>query len=194
MGSLTSGYEGVMDDAWPIDRIDFATAASDDEALAVAAVADRHAFAAIYERYRTPVYRYLRARTTSDDDAQELAAMTFERALQAIDHFQPVGGGMVAWLIRIARNAHLDQMRRAARGGSAVGHQGTIATDAQDDDVILRTLVDALPATQRDAVQLRFAAGLTAREIGRVLNISEAAAQKQVERGLHALKEAYGVD
>lgn len=192
MGSLTSSYEGVMDDAWPIDRIDFA-AASDDEALAVAAVADRRAFAAIYERYRTPVYRFLRARTTSDDDAHELAAMTFERALQAIDRFQPIRGGMVAWLIRIARNAHLDQVRRAARDGATVHDEATSATEA-DDDVVLRTLVDALSATQRDAIQLRFAAGLTAREIGRVLGMSEAAAQKQVERGLLALKEAYGVD
>lgn len=193
-----------MDDTWPIDRIGVAAAtaddealaraaAADDEALARAAAADRRAFAAIYERYRTPVFRYLRARTASDDEAQELSAMTFERALQAIDRFQPVGGGMAAWLIRIARNAHLDQLRRAARGASAVAYQATSATDAEDD-VILRTLVDALPATQREAVQLRFAAGLTAREIGRVLDISEAAAQKQVERGLQALKEEYGVD
>lgn len=181
-----------MDDAWPIVRIG-AAAASDEEALARAAVADRRAFGAIYERYRTPVFRYLRARTTSDDDAQELSAMAFERALQAIDRFQPVGGGMAAWLIRIARNVHLDQIRYAARGASAVAQQATSVTGAEDD-VILRTLVDALPSTQRDAIQLRFAAGLTAREIGRVLDISEAAAQKQVERGLQALKEAYGDD
>lgn len=181
-----------MDEARPIDRIGVA-AASDDQALAKAAVADRGAFAAIYERYRTPVFRYLRARTGSDDEAKELAAVTFERALQVIDRFRPVGGGMSAWLIRIARNAHLDQLRRAGRAGSAGTQQATSLTNA-DDDVILRTLVDALPATQRDAIQLRFAAGLTAREIGRVLDISEAAAQKQVERGLQALKEAYGVD
>jgi RNA polymerase sigma factor (sigma-70 family) len=60
--------------------------------------------------------------------------------------------------------------------------------------VVLRSLIDGLPTAQRDAIQLRFAAGLTAREIGGVLGITEAAAQKQVERGLHALKEAYGVD
>jgi RNA polymerase sigma factor (sigma-70 family) len=60
--------------------------------------------------------------------------------------------------------------------------------------VVLRSLIDGLPRLQRDAIQLRFAAGLTAREIGAVLGISEAAAQKQVERGLLALKEAYGVD
>lgn len=40
----------------------------------------------------------------------------------------------------------------------------------------------------------RPAAGLTAREMGGVLGISEAAAQKQVERGLRVLKEAYGAD
>lgn len=181
-----------MDEARPIDRIGV-VAVSDDEAMASAAVADRSAFAAIYERYRTPVYRYLRARTSSDDEAQELAAMTFERALQVIDRFRPAGGGMAAWLIRIARNAHLDQLRRAGRAGSA-GTQPAVSVNKGEDDVILRTLVDALPATQRDAIQLRFAAGLTAREIGRVLDISEAAAQKQVERGLLALKEAYGVD
>lgn len=181
-----------MDDAWPIDRVGVA-AASDDAALAKAAVADRRAFAAIYERYRAPVFRYLRARTTSDDEAQELAAMTFERALQAIDRFRPAGGGMVAWLIRIARNAQFDQIRRAGHAGSAAPPRPTSVV-SDEDDVILRTLVDGLPATQRDAIQLRFAAGLTAREIGRVLDISEAAAQKQVERGLQALKEAYGDD
>jgi RNA polymerase sigma factor (sigma-70 family) len=63
-----------------------------------------------------------------------------------------------------------------------------------DDAVVLRSLIDGLTSAQRDAIQLRFAAGLTAREIGGVLGISEAAAQKQVERGLLALKEAYGVD
>jgi RNA polymerase sigma-70 factor (ECF subfamily) len=180
-----------MDDVWSIAR-PVAPAAADDEALARAAVEDRQAFAAIYERYRIPVYRYLRARTASDDDAEELAAVTFERALQAIHRFRPAGGGMVAWLVRIARNAHLDRVRHDARDATAP--RDSINATAVDDDVILRTLVDALPGSQREAIQLRFAAGLTAREIGRVLEITEAAAQKQIERGLKALKEAYGVD
>jgi len=53
--------------------------------------------------------------------------------------------------------------------------------------------VAALPPDQRDAIVLRFAAGLTAREIGDVLGKSEAASQKLVSRWLTALKEAYGV-
>ena len=182
-----------MDDALAISPAGVSD--RDDAELARAATDDRAAFAAIYERHRTPVYRYLRARTASDADAQDLAAITFERAMGAIDRFQPVGGGMVAWLIRIARNAHSDALRQQRRRGTEVASDAAApAVDPSDDAVVLRSLIDGLPGAQRDAIHLRFAAGLTAREIGGVLGMSEAAAQKQVERGLHALKEAYGVD
>ena len=167
----------------------------DDAELARAATEDRAAFAAIYERHRTPVYRYLRARTATDADAQDLTATTFERAMGAIHRFRPIGGGMVAWLIRIARNAHSDALRQQRRRRTEVASSAAEpAVDASDEAVMLRSLVDGLPIAQRDAIQLRFAAGLTAREIGGVLGISEAAAQKQIERGLRALKEAYGAD
>ena len=179
-----------MDDARTISLA--GTADADDAELARAATADRSAFMAIYERHRVPVYRYLRARTQSDADAQDLTAITFERAMGAINRFRPVGGGMAAWLIRIARNVHADAMRqRRRRGIEVLTDADTPIVAPSDDLVILRSMIDGLPDAQRDAIQLRFAAGLTAREIGGVLGISEAAAQKQVERGLAALKEAY---
>jgi RNA polymerase sigma-70 factor (ECF subfamily) len=170
----------------------------EDEAMARAATLDPKAFAVIYERHRTPVYRYLRSRTTSDDEAGELCSVTFERALNSIHRFRPTGGGMIAWLMRIARNAHIDASRRSYRqpGGSderpGDTHVGT--ESGPEDATILRTLVDTLPPNQRDAIQLRFAGGLTAREIGAVLGLSETAAQKQLERAMKALQEAYGVD
>ena len=179
-----------MDDARSISLAGVSD--GDDAELARAATRDRAAFSAIYERHRTPVYRYLRARTATDADAQDLAAITFERAMGAIHRFRPVGGGMVAWLIRIARNAHSDALRQQRRRGTPMASDtAEPAVDASDDTVVLRSLIDGLPTAQRDAIQLRFAAGLTAREIGGVLGMSEAAAQKQVERGLQALKEAY---
>jgi RNA polymerase sigma-70 factor (ECF subfamily) len=166
----------------------------DDAELARAATEDRAAFAAIYERHRTPVYRYLRARTSNEADAEDLTAATFERAMGAIHRFQPVGGGMVAWLVRIARNAHADAVRQQRRRGTSVAHESAERTTDPSNAVILRSLVEGLPSAQQDAIHLRFAAGLTAREIGGVLGLSEAAAQKLVERGLRALKEAYGDD
>jgi RNA polymerase sigma-70 factor (ECF subfamily) len=170
----------------------------EDRTMARAATRDPTAFAAIYERYRTPVYRYLRSRTASDDEAGELCAVTFERALNAINGFKPSGGGMIAWLMRIARNVHIDASRRSHRQIGRFNERPgdmSIGTESGPEDVtILRTLIRTLPPNQRDAIQLRFAGGLTAREIGAVLGMSESAAQKQLERALRALKEAYDVD
>src|SRR5687767_4514948 len=95
----------------------------EDAELARAATQDRAAFAAIYERHRTPVYRYLRARAATDADAQDLTATTFERAMAAIHRFEPAGGGMIAWLLRIARNAHSDALRHQRRRGTGVAHE-----------------------------------------------------------------------
>lgn len=125
--------------------------------MAQAARLDPTAFAAIYERHRATVYRYLRSRTTSDDAAGDLCATTFERALSAIDRFRPAGGGMLAWLLRIARNAHLDSLRRSERGTSSadfvpesVGQSHAGPEDAAE----IRSLIADLPATQRDAIQI----------------------------------------
>ena len=162
--------------------------------MARAAARDPDAFAEIYDRHRTMVYRYLRSRSASDDDAGELSAVTFERALAAIGKFKASGGGLSAWLLRIARNAHIDAARRqsirATRGGPNADAAAEPARGpALEDGIILRTLVGALPELQRDAIQLRFAAGLTAREIGAVLGVTEDAAQKHLERALRALRE-----
>lgn len=43
---------------------------------------------ALYQRHRLAVFRYLRTRTASEDDAAELTAITFERALTAMRAFE----------------------------------------------------------------------------------------------------------
>jgi RNA polymerase sigma factor (sigma-70 family) len=89
-----------------------ADVADDAEATALRARDDRTAFAALYVRHREAVYRYLRARCANDEDALELTAMTFERALAAMPRYSSRAGGVVAWLLRIARNAVIDEERK----------------------------------------------------------------------------------
>ena len=157
------------------------------------------AFEALYLRNQTAVFRYVRSRSVSDDEAAELTAVTFERAFRAFGRFRADGGGEAAWLLRIARNAAIDDARqRSRRRDRRLDDPDVSVADARvragatlEDDVALRALVAALPGRQRDAVRLRYAAGLTAREIGVVMGVSEEAAQKQLERALQALKEAY---
>lgn len=162
-----------------------------DDALVAAAQADRACFARIYERYRLPVYRFLRARGHDHDAALDLTAVTFERALVSLHRYRTRGGGLAAWLLRIARNASIDQHRRASRVRELVADDlPAMSTPGPEQATELRLLLAALPPLSRDAIALRYGAGLTAREIGDVLGKRPDAIQKIIERGLMALREA----
>ena len=169
-----------------------------DDDLALAARNDVSAFESLYVRHRSAVYRYLRTRTTNGDDAADLTALTFERAFVAIARYRPGNAGVRAWFVGIARNAAIDHGRRRLAAppperppGSDDGPEKRFVEDEAAAE--LRQRVAALPPDQRDAIVLRFVAGLTAREIGAVLGKTEAASQKLVSRGLALLKEAYCV-
>lgn len=92
-----------MEDAATLATDGQARTVQRDEELALAARSDPAAFGVLYERHRLAVFRYLRTRTATEDAAAELTAVTFERALAAMPRYRASGGGVVAWLLRIAR-------------------------------------------------------------------------------------------
>lgn len=169
-----------------------------DEAAALRARDDRSAFATIYTRHRETVFRYLRVRCTSDEDALELTAITFERALAAMPRYTSRGGGIVAWLLRIARNAFIDEQRRRGRllpEDLATGRPSLDPTPEEaaidaDERRTLRRHLTALAEVEREAIALRYGAGLTAREISIVIGKGEEATQKLLARAVAKLKEA----
>lgn len=174
-----------------------------DEEIAAAARTDPNAFELLYRRHHRSVFRFLRARTPSDDEAAELTAVVFERAIAAIGRYRPQGGGVIAWLFTIARNAVVDAERSRRRHRSVIVPEPEpqtepAASSSLEDSVLererlaeLRDRVQRLPAIQRDALVLRYAGGLTAREIGGTLGKSEAATQKILSRALEVLRESY---
>jgi RNA polymerase sigma-70 factor (ECF subfamily) len=158
-------------------------------------------FEELYDRHRLDIYRYLRAWGSSADEAADLTASTFERAYRALSTSRPPDASR-AWLVRIARNLAIDSARRrdVASRGLRFWPRNEVAPDPADllvrdeTDRLLAERVRRLPAAQREAIVLRFAGALTAREIGEVLGRSEAAAHKLVNRALTALREAYRDD
>jgi RNA polymerase sigma-70 factor, ECF subfamily len=184
------GHQGGSDGMLSEATLGAVVDGRDDDALVAAAVRDREEFAVLYERYRLPVYRYLRARGADDDLALDLTADTFERALRSLGRYRPRAGGFAAWLLRIARNARVDDRRRTARLVPLPDAGPASADQANPDLAIdLRRLVAGLPAPTREAIALRYAAGLTASEIGVVLGKRPEAVQKLIERGLETLRE-----
>ena len=174
------------------------TARDPDLAAVRAAQRDPAEFAALYHRYLDPVYSYAFYQLGDHHDAEDATARTFMAALRAIGAFRNEGASFRAWLFRIARNtianAHRTHARRRTEPIDAIPLEPS-APDADpaglalraEDARRIRAAVAALPEDRRQVVLLRFADGLTAREIGEVLDRSEGAVRVLLHRALKDL-------
>ncbi|HUG17252.1 MAG TPA: RNA polymerase sigma factor [Thermomicrobiales bacterium] len=173
-----------------------------DAEIVRAAQLDPAAFGALYTRYRVRIYRYLRLRTGSDDEAADLTQQVFLRAIDALPGYQERGLPLAAWLFRIARNAAANAHRGRGRTVALDDAPDSVwRTDAENPEAIaiqnerlahLRTLYGQLDAGKQELLALRFGAGLSSREIAPIVGRSEAAVKKQLTRIIHTLRERYG--
>jgi RNA polymerase sigma-70 factor (ECF subfamily) len=162
---------------------------SPDVLLARAAArGDRGAFARLVDLHRRAVHGLAFRLLNDAEEARDAAQETFVRAWGAIatyDASQP----FAPWLLRIARNHALDQLRRrvpAARQVAldAAPDEGTPAPELPGDgpaaDAILEqaqtratleAAVAALPANYREVIQLFHVEQLSYREIAETLDV-----------------------
>ncbi len=169
---------------------------NDETDLARHAITDVDAFAELYHRHITRVYRYHIAHTGNVKDAEDLTSQTFTAALECIRSFRGTGS-FAAWLMGIASKKRL----MFFRGGrlevpleEAVQYPSlSLPTDkAASQRLELESISRALRQLSPDrseAIILTFFGGLSNGEAGRVLNKSEAAVKMLVSRGLQDLRE-----
>lgn len=157
------------------------------------------AFSLLYERYLDRIYAYIRTRTSSAEDADDLTQQVFLLALRALPRYRAGRVPFAAWLFRIAHNVVIDHHRRS-RPSAAWDALPAIMQRPDTCDVEagalrrerleqLGTLLGRLDRDKRELLALRFAAGLTIPEIAAVIGKSEAAAKKSLFRVLRDLKE-----
>ena len=178
-----------------------AVAGDPDLADVHAAQADRAAFGVLYRRYLDRVYGYTFYLLGDHHDAEDATERTFVAALAAIGGFRDEGASFRAWLFRIAHNQVANAWRRRDRHPTApldlvdepVAEDDPAAALAADEDARrLRRALAGLSADRRQVLVLRFVDGLSAREIGAVLDRSEGAVRVLQHRALRELEALLG--
>jgi RNA polymerase sigma-70 factor (ECF subfamily) len=152
-------------------------------------------FGAIYCRYEPAVYSFFYHQVANIEDAEDLTATTFGKALASFDRYQDSRGTIAAWLFGIARNCLVDHFR----GRHAVE---SLASDLPDQAAALDTVLLAaeraatihlaikqLPRDQREVLVLRFYAELRTSDVAAVLGKSEGAVKMLVHRAVMALRD-----
>jgi RNA polymerase sigma factor (sigma-70 family) len=141
-----------------------------------AADGDQVAFAAIYERFNAPLYRYCYSVLGSEEDARDALQITMTKAWGALQTRPP--DQLKPWLYRIAHHAAIDLVRsrrdhhELTDAHEAVGLSAGHELEARDR---LRELVDdlrRLTLRQRGALVMRELGGLSCAEIATALEIS----------------------
>ena len=172
-----------------------------DRSDVLAAQADRAAFGTLYRRYLDRVYGYAFYLLGDHHDAEDVTERTFLAALSAIASFRDEGASFRSWLFRIAHNQVANALRSRARRATAsldaIEHPSAdidpaSAVGTADEARELRRALGGLSADRRQVLVLRFADGLSAREIGIVLGRSEGAVRVLQHRALRELATSLG--
>jgi RNA polymerase sigma-70 factor (ECF subfamily) len=168
--------------------------ASADEIAVVDEFADSEPAVDLGWHYRQ-IYRYVRRRSRSDADAQDITQEVFEAAAYALERSKPGGPPILAWLYTVAQRRLVDAARRAARRREAgdetllelvaappLEYGGELAGALEQG---LRTL----PLLQRQVVVMKLLHGLSFAEIATATRSSEGACRMRFLRGLEQLRD-----
>lgn len=173
---------------------------NEDQALVEAAQKNPDAFEAIYRQYAQRIYRYVRSRVSTDDDALDITQQVFVKTFNAFPGYRWKDTPLSAWLFRVARNQVIDHQRQSRPTTDIEAHYGSLRSfllspeDAalHNEEVSnLRLAIEKLDRDKRDLLALRYAGNLRIREIARVIGKSEEATKKQLSRALQSLRKHY---
>ena len=154
-------------------------------------------FEKLYRSSRDDLYAYAASLLRDRAAAEEVTAAAFERAYRRRRTFNPRRGSARAWLFGIARNAALDELRRRRRVADlAVDPEDVeaaapeVGADRAVARAAVRSALASLEPRERELIALKFFAGLSNRELARVLGVSESNAGTLLHRAVTKLRKA----
>ena len=171
----------------------------DEGQLVEQAKTDPDAFGQLYEMYVERIYNYVYYRIGNQQDAEDLTAKVFHRALNHIPNYNNKGVPFAAWLYRIAHNLvanwHRDSKRRKVVALEQVSLSGDKeenphkAAERTNERELLLAAIQQLPPERQQLLMLKFVERMSNADIGRLMGRSEGAIKSLYHRTLVSLKD-----
>jgi RNA polymerase sigma-70 factor, ECF subfamily len=148
-------------------------------------------FETVYVRHYRDVYRYVLLLTRSHDEAEDVTAETFERALRVWQR-DGLSSQPLPWLLLSARRLATDRWRRTRKllllnALMARGERG--AHESRTEFWLwFNALAQVLTPRQREVLVLRYQRDLNDEQIGSVMGLSASGVRSLVARALETLR------
>jgi RNA polymerase sigma-70 factor (ECF subfamily) len=177
--------------------------AADIDAIRRAASGDADALAALYDRHSRIIYSLAFRIIGDTSDAEEVVQDVFAQVWRQAARYDTSRGAVIAWMLMMTRSRAIDRIR-SRRGLPPVAPdswkglaemvdpaQGPELTTLTADQIgRVREALNALPLTQRLAIQLAFYEGLTHVEIAERLEEPLGTVKTRIRLGLLKLRDA----
>ena len=167
----------------PIDDVEIAFMAGGDDGLKQA-----------YDAHGRLVYTFC-ARSLGPDRAHDVTQDVFVSAWKARDRFDPGKGTLAAWLMGIAKNRVIDNVRSEKRHSDRradENDQPELSTptevDALSDRLLVAEALRALPERPREVLTLAFFEDLTHPQIAEKTNLPLGTVKSDIRRGLAKIR------
>ena len=148
------------------------------------------ALEALYESYKTPVYRLAYSLTKSRESAEDITQDTFLRIQEKAGMYR-YNSSEAAWIYTIARNLSHDLLRRRRPEmpdeGELFSQLPAKDGDPEHGTYAFEDLISGLSGKEAEVVSLRILADLSFKEIGRITHTTAGACGKRYARALKKL-------
>jgi RNA polymerase sigma-70 factor (ECF subfamily) len=178
--------------------------------MAAVVAGDSRAFDTLYDRYADLVYsvslRVLGDSQLAEDSAQDV----FVRLWQRPESFVAHRGRFLSWLMSVARNRSVDELRARGRrrrretvvfdaaDDTPVGQQHDagpdpqLAAEVREAQVSIRKALTELPSEQRKALEMAYFGGFTQQEVANILGEPLGTVKTRIRLGMQKLRAALG--
>jgi RNA polymerase sigma-70 factor (ECF subfamily) len=182
-----------------------AAAIEDATLMRAIAARDPDALAALYDRY-SGILKALVIRVVHDEaEADDLLQEIFMQIWRQAKNYSQKKGQALGWIVTLTRRRAIDRLRKR-QAYHRVTERLELETEHQpdswvhnriDDDILqddlrqfLRQRIEALPALQRQAIDLAFFKGMSQREIALCTNTPLGTIKTRLELGLRKLYDS----
>lgn len=165
---------------------------------------DEGALSALYDRYSGMLYAMLLRILKDTGAAEEVLQDLFLQLWRGAARFDASRGSLAAWLLVIGRNRALSRLRGKQRrefvpdGSEGFSLEAVPSSEDLEDEAArmqlmnrLREAMAALPAEQREAVELAYFEGMTQSEIAERTGSPLGTVKSRVRAAMQSLKQLF---
>ncbi len=168
---------------------------SEQELVGLLQERNEKAFGYLYDNYSGAIFGIINAIVTDKDIANDVLQNVFINIWRKIDSYDTSKGRLFTWMLNIARNASIDEIRskgfRNSQQNQSLNENVDVAGASSGpsvEDVGLKKVLSTLKSEWRVLVDMSYFQGYTHEEISKILNIPLGTVKTRIRSALSQLR------